>query len=170
MTPAMSTRYGSRYTPEPLQVETLSAHLQVWQRHELHALGVHGRVTVDAFERDATQRMVLDLRAEFLCEEPFEERSTAETTFKVPATWWDCWKEEVAPDWFARRWPVQYRNVTVELSVPVKRYVVHPEHQITKDRARLQIVKDVTGAKDDHEARYFLERFRIFADEMGIRR
>ena len=35
-------------------------------------------------------------------------KDTREVTLKFPANWWQHWKEDHAPKWFLRRWPVNY--------------------------------------------------------------
>jgi len=38
-----------------------------------------------------------------------------EVLFKRPTSWWQMLKEEKAPAWFLRRWPVQYDTVTIDV-------------------------------------------------------
>lgn len=153
--------YGPGYPREEIEVTTLQGHLHLHQRQILHPLEIRGRV--EATLEHMARGMVVDVEAEFLCEEPFEERETVHRTFKVPDTWWDQLKEERLPDWFTRRWPAQYRNVTVDVDCPVKRYVVHPEHEISQRNARLQIIKDSMGC-DRHEAEHFERMFQHFKE------
>lgn len=43
----------------------------------------------------------------------------------VPATWWDHWKQDRAPAWLRRKWPVRYRQIT--LTVELTRWAHYPE-------------------------------------------
>lgn len=35
------------------------------------------------------------------------------TEIEVPKTWWDHWKLEHGPKWLIRKWPVEYKTISV---------------------------------------------------------
>jgi hypothetical protein len=49
---------------------------------------------------------------------------------QYPATWWDAVKARFAPEWFTRRWPVQYTRIIMEVlyprvAFPREKHVIH---------------------------------------------
>jgi hypothetical protein len=53
-----------------------------------------------------------------------EDKQTT-VTFSPPATWWQHWKQDHAPRWFTRRWPIRYK--TVERTVEYEVCAMYPE-------------------------------------------
>jgi hypothetical protein len=43
------------------------------------------------------------------------ETKTADVSW--PSTWWEHWKEQHAPDWFKKRWPVKYSGVKYDTEI-----------------------------------------------------
>jgi hypothetical protein len=41
-----------------------------------------------------------------------------EEVARYPATWWDAVKERFAPEWFTRRWPIEYTTLGMEVLYP----------------------------------------------------
>ena len=74
--------------------------------HEL--LGVKEEVQV--YEDELLRSVVLRMQS-YLHASPKDRVSIHR---KWPKTWWDAVKERFAPNWFLRRWPVDYHRIDVE--------------------------------------------------------
>lgn len=70
--------------------------------------------------------MVYDLRIAVLAHKFVTAHQEASTTVAVPKTWWQHLKQDHAPKWFKTRYPVQKRNIRVELEVTFERYSTFP--------------------------------------------
>lgn len=46
-------------------------------------------------------------------------------SYEVPASWWEHWKQDHAPEWLKARWPVQY--LRKKLTIRVERSLLYPE-------------------------------------------
>jgi hypothetical protein len=55
-----------------------------------------------------------------------EDKEAVYWSKKFPATWWQMWKQDKAPKWFVRRYPVEYKTHTYKRTVTFKRYATYP--------------------------------------------
>lgn len=72
-------------------------------------------------------QMVYELTTEVLASKKVTDRRTFH--FKQPATWWQHWKQDCAPQWFRKRWPVRYS--TEKIVVDFTSYDTYPRADIT---------------------------------------
>jgi hypothetical protein len=55
-------------------------------------------------------------------------RETQTVTFEVPASWWQHWKQDAAPEWLRRRWPVRTRRLS--RTVRFETFRAYPDAQV----------------------------------------
>lgn len=73
--------------------------------------GLRSRLSVEQQMDGLMRRMIFSLRA-YVAANQEEKRCR---TFRWHATWWDHFKDEVMPDWFKRRYPVQWIGEEVQI-------------------------------------------------------
>lgn len=66
-------------------------------------------------------------------------------TIRWPETWWDHLKEAKAPEWFNKRWPVEYHEEEV-IAEPILR--VCPHFMNDKTGKHVAYIMDLPGEKD----------------------
>ena len=54
------------------------------------------------------------------------------TQIDFPATWWDHWKQDHGPKWLVKRWPVEYKTITV--TKEIHQHYVCPHINAKDDR------------------------------------
>lgn len=81
------------------------------------------------------RRLAVALKKDILAEKLPPASVTAhkrvEFSRTFPADWWQLWKNQHAPSWFRRRWPVRWTTETevrdVEVTVDLQKYRTYPE-------------------------------------------
>ena len=76
------------------------------------------------------------LEAYVLSNQTVGDTKTVSKTVKVPNTWWQMLKQDYAPAWFVRRFPVIEAEIPVEVTVRFERYETYPEANIALPRER----------------------------------
>jgi hypothetical protein len=82
---------------------------------------------------DVVKIAVLDMYQLFVTGKIYGEKSLTEYHVKYPADWWQAVKERFAPAWFAKRYPVVYK-----------------EHHITIDAVYPELSKRLKLPKESH--------------------
>ena len=109
-----------------------------------------GSMKLEAVKRDAWG-MLMELRAKLLGAQVLSENQ--EFSIEYPATWWQHLKDEHAPAWFRRRWPVKMtRRVGV---VNFSRYDTYP-------------LADVPLPPDEFGHPVRVEMYRMTSDIRGL--
>jgi hypothetical protein len=84
--------------------------------------GLAGSLEVRAIESATIEGLVYTMRAWCLAGQV--PGNTSHETVRWPKGWWQAWKDQYAPDWLKRRFPVRYAEKEIEKTVNV--YFVCP--------------------------------------------
>lgn len=109
-----------------------------------------GRTTIESmqlktYEVSWLDGLVLDITADLLADRLAEDRYKRQVIFKYPASWLQHLKEQKAPEWFKRKYPVKYQTVTKTVNVQFKRYATYPKANLSIDKSRSVFIDTLGG-------------------------
>lgn len=101
--------------------------------------------------------MVIEFSADVLAQKIAEDIYKTSFSYKVPNSWWQHFKQDKAPRWFTKRYPVRYDTKHQTRTVRFKRYATYPMSNIalpTHQRevsfaflGKPEVIKDVVCAE-----------------------
>jgi hypothetical protein len=103
------------------QIELMETRITAWGAYSRRAAhlsvdegGIFGCTLDDVVVRMTTRVLTQTL-----------EDKQATVSFSTPSTWWQHWKQDRAPGWLKRRWPV--RLTTIQKTVEYKVCAMYPK-------------------------------------------
>jgi hypothetical protein len=109
-----------------------------------------GASAIGSFEVHTWQDFIGDKAFEFtadiLAQKIVDDTYTFNIGYKVPASWWEHFKQDKMPSWFIKRYPVQYATGTATKKVKFTRYATYPMANIVIPKHRNFI--ELLGTKE----------------------
>lgn len=91
---------------------------------------VAGSLELREWEEPILRQMVRQLSAEMLARKLVRDHYSTTRGVDVPATWWQHLKDDHAPGWLKKRWPVRHKSIKVDLHIDFTRYATYPEADV----------------------------------------
>lgn len=94
-----------------------------------------GAMTRSSLRYDENEDFQMDVLVKRVCVEVLTRKLVNKVYekiehVKVPENWWEHWKQDHAPNWLRKRWPVMYETKLIPLRVEFERYATYPEADI----------------------------------------
>lgn len=105
------------------------------ERLKMAASKVIGASTLESMEfrrevMPGIEGMVYTMTTDLLASKIADDKYKAHFYYKVPATWFQHFKQTHVPKWFNNRYPVKYEQKKATKTVHFKRYETYPEANI----------------------------------------
>lgn len=123
----MSTKFENNYTTRFAEVVSRTLRRERFASRTAINLSL---LEVDTLIEPLTDELIVRLNAHIYGEE------MGTHTFQTPTTWWDHLKQDHAPGWFLKRYPVKYTKTTLRGTALFPEYL--PPRDIGRDVVMIQ--------------------------------